>query len=367
MTIFPEKIKHGILCYLPKERFGYFGWPSIARQGDGTLLVVASGLRSAHVCPWGKTIICRSFDNGENWTYPQVINDTPLDDRDAGIVSLGGQRVAVTWFTSNTTVYHKPDPVTGWPEESREEGAILDSWTLPMCARHIGSWIRVSPDGYYWGEAMRAPVNTPHGFIVLKDGSWLYFGKSWEINPAIAMNFHNTPIIAMRSTDEGKTWKRLGTVPMPDDCNGDQVHEPHVLELANGGLLGAVRTHGTKSQTFQVTLTRSLDGGQSWSKPVDCGMNGSPPHLLRHSSGAIVMVYGYRLEPFGQRAKVSYDEGQTWSEEMILRDDGPHGDLGYPASVELPGGEIFTIYYQAMKQGEPTGLLYTKWQLPAQA
>ncbi|NLF93167.1 MAG: exo-alpha-sialidase [Oligosphaeraceae bacterium] len=364
MSINPINSSNGVVCYLPKERFGYFGWPSIARQDDGTLLVVASGLRAAHVCPWGKTVICRSRDNGVSWSYPQVINDTPMDDRDAGIISLGGQRVAVTWFTSNTTVYHKPDPVSGWPAERREEGVVLDSWELPMCCRNIGSWIRISPDGYYWGEPMQAPVNTPHGFIVLKDGSWLYLGKRWDINRETAMHVHNSPIAAIRSRDEGRTWEMLGTVPLPEDCTNNAVHEPHVLELRGGGLLGAIRTHKTEAP-FRVTLTRSWDGGRSWTQAEEFGTIGSPPHLLRHSSGAIVMVYGYRLEPYGQRARVSYDEGQTWDEEILLRTDGPCSDLGYPASVELPGGKIMTIYYQALQHGDKPGILYTIWELPA--
>jgi hypothetical protein len=93
------------------------------------------------------------------------------------------------------------------------------------------------------------------------------------------------------------------------------------------------------------------------------GAAGSPPHLLKHSSGAIVMVYGYRAQPFGERAKVSRDGGKTWSDEIILRDDAPSGDLGYPASVELPNGDILTIYYQQANAGEKTSLLWTRWSL----
>ena len=29
--------KHGIVCRLPGERFGYFGWPTVARMTDGAL------------------------------------------------------------------------------------------------------------------------------------------------------------------------------------------------------------------------------------------------------------------------------------------------------------------------------------------
>ena len=79
----------GVICSMPKEKFGYFGWPSIARQADGTLIVAASGFRNQHVCPWGRTVVCKSHDDGATWSAPIVVNNTPLDDRDAGVISLG--------------------------------------------------------------------------------------------------------------------------------------------------------------------------------------------------------------------------------------------------------------------------------------
>ncbi|MEI8228893.1 MAG: hypothetical protein WCH77_11630, partial [Planctomycetota bacterium] len=56
--------EHGVVCRLPGERFGYFAWPTIARMDDGTLLVVSSGLRAEHVCPYGKTVLNVSRDDG---------------------------------------------------------------------------------------------------------------------------------------------------------------------------------------------------------------------------------------------------------------------------------------------------------------
>ena len=41
---------------------------------------------------------------------------------------------------------------------------------------------------------------------------------------------------------------------------------------------------------------------------------------------------------------ISTDDGQTWEQAIVLRDDGPDGDLGYPASVELADGSILTAY-----------------------
>ena len=43
---------HGAIASLPRDFFGYFGWPTVARMDDGSLVAAASGLRNAHVCPF---------------------------------------------------------------------------------------------------------------------------------------------------------------------------------------------------------------------------------------------------------------------------------------------------------------------------
>ena len=355
-------VSHGIVCSLPNEPRGYFGWPSIAKQEDGTICVVASGLRRGHVCPWGRTVICKSHDNGKTWTYPQVINNTPMDDRDAGVVSLGGQRLAVTWFTSNTYILFDQQRNEDGSWKDKEVGKVIDTWTADMIARESGSFIRVSEDGEYWGEPRKAPVNTPHGFIVLQDGSWLYFGKDWKFSGEGKHYYMrgDTAICAARSTDEGRSWEMLGSVPLPQNVKYEYCHEPHVLEVKPGELLGVVRVE----LPFRVMLTRSTDGGRTWTTLEETGCMGSPPHLLRHSSGAIVCVYGYRMAGYGQRCMISYDDGKTWDKNIIIRDDGPNGDLGYPASVELPDGSILTIYYQYLPNQYKASILWSRWRLP---
>ena len=70
-----------------------------------------------------------------------------------------------------------------------------------------------------------------------------------------------------------------------------------------------------------------------------------------------------RLED-GQRVSLSRDDGKTWEHDFIIRDDGPHFDLGYPSTVELPGGELFTVYYQKTAADEKCSLLWSRWSLP---
>jgi hypothetical protein len=76
-------------------------------------------------------------------------------------------------------------------------------------------------------------------------------------------------------------------------------------------------------------------------------MWGHPCNLIEMPSGRILCTYGYRRKPFGIRAAFSEDDGLTWdmNHEVIIRDDGIHRDLGYPASVLLNDGRILSTYY----------------------
>ena len=46
------------------------------------------------------------------------------------------------------------------------------------------------------------------------------------------------------------------------------------------------------------------------------------------------------------------------------RDDAPDWDLGYPSTVELGDGSLFTVYYQRDAPDEHCSLLWSRWQLP---
>lgn len=358
--------EHGVICDLPDELFGYFGWPSIARTGSGKLIAAASGLRWGHVCPWGKTVLFTSDDRGATWSRPRIVNDTPLDDRDAGIVSLGGEKLLLTWFTSDTKNITDVD-------SARED--IRDQWRIAIDAipdsvreKWRGAWVRTSVDGEAWSDYLRSPVNTPHGPILLANGDLLYFGKQWWIPGDTEQREHVGDIRAALSTDNGHTWTELGSVPLPDDVQVSNLHEPHVVELESGKLVGMIRyEHRGEGayESFSLLQTESKDGGKTWSEAHYTGIYGSPPHLIRHSSGAVVCVYGYRREPYGQRIMISRDDCRTWDANWIIRDDGPDGDLGYPASVELEDGRIMTAYYQHPVAGQKNcALLYSIWELP---
>ena len=90
-----------------------------------------------------------------------------------------------------------------------------------------------------------------------------------------------------------------------------------------------------------------------------------PPHIFVTSKNEVIASYGVRLgDKIGIRARVSRDNGQTWSEEIVLRDDGYDWDLGYPSTAENEKGELVTVYYMKDKKGlNENRIQYTVWTL----
>lgn len=347
--------KHGVVCTRPGSEYGYFGWPSAAILGDGRVVVGCSGLRRRHVDPFGKTVLCVGTPKDGFGEYI-VGHDSPLDDRDAGVVALGGNSLLVTWFTLDTRIF-RDDLMKYSPAEFEVMDAAMRAFPEDA-KKYVGSWTMRSDDGSAtFTSPARCPVSSPHGPVVMRDGRLIYLGKLFPEGMDRPFG-----IVSCAESRDGLHWDVLGEVPLPENVTNGQFHEPHVIELNDGALLCLIRYHYPNGD-LGIYKSVSRDGGRTWSTPEDMDIHGSPPHLLRHSSGAIVLTYGWRHTPYGQCARISRDDGATWSDEIILRDDGSDGDLGYPCSVELPSGDILTVYYQKRPGESLCSILWTQWSI----
>ena len=366
-------MKFGIVGRQDSGYFRYQGWPTVAKAEDGTLYAVSSGHRLDHVCPFGKNLMYVSHDEGETWSAPMIVNDTYLDDRDAGLVCWGDGNLLLTWFNNEPEVFDSPGRQRMYPNITEPfSQAMLAKWqSLPK--EEYGSFSRISRDGgKTWSKPRRAPVNAPHGPIRRKDGSLLYVGaerlSGYEDIPTGA-------ICAVESHDDGETWEFLSALPAPKEHHGKPVCgvcEPYCVDLGGGEILAAIRCfllgEDRFHDQFQFTMytCRSLDGGKTWDDPVFTERDGAPPHFLLHSSGALVLCCGKRVPPYGQFARISYDKGHTWSEDIPISPKAPLPvvDQGYPSSVELANGDILTAYYQRLPGDDFPSVLYTRWRLP---
>jgi len=363
MKIVYPQTEHGIVNRAENTLFSYQGWPTVARDENGILYVAASGFRLGHVCPFGKTVMYVSKTNGKTWTPPIVINDNYVDDRDGGLLYTQDGHLVLTWFTLEAD-YLRNDTRTWLNPESEKaaiaanNGMVAAYGYLPEEKLKAGSYVRVSEDyGVTWSKTVRMPISAPHGPNRCRDGSLIYLGLEYCSDGELAPK----AVALYKSFDSGYSWEKISVVTPPDWLvDKEFLDEPHVIELPDGRLFGAFRIEGRKP--FTIGTTVSEDGGKTWSDVVCTGVSGSPPHLMMHSSGALICSYGRREAPYGERAIVSYDFGKTWSEEYIL-DESYSGDLGYPSTVELDDGSLITVYYQRYNDDKKCSILYTKWCL----
>ena len=338
-----------IICQNPTSFFNYFGWPSVAKLPDGNLAMVCSGFRTGHIDPFGKGVICYSKDEGKTWSKPLPIIDTLEDDRDCGIL-VYNSKVMVNSFNNGIRIS------SSW-EASRNPlndayYQTIDAVADEEDARYFGSIYVTSQDGSSFSDIKRAPVQTPHGPCLLSDGTLLFVG-----NPMILGEKKDLNRLDCYAIDENENFTYLSTIASPE---GRRFCEPHAIEV-DGTVILQIRD----DVEFTIFQCESTDGGRTWTEPRCLNIEkGSPPHLLRHSNGTLISVYGRRKEPFGQRVMFSRDNGETWDVDYILRDDAPCDDLGYPATVELKDGSLLTVYYQKESKEGPCVIMQSIWQLP---
>ena len=331
----PEIIAKQMLCKQPDR---YIGWPSITLAANGDLLAVFSGDRAGHVSNDGKVQLLRSRDGGQSWGAAVTILDTPIDDRDSGVL-----------VTAEGTV-------------------IVSSFTGPYGGPWQGHWtIRSTDHGHSWQDPVPSHVTAPHGPIQLCDGRLLFLGQRPHCSHGEPADWNGSPaqspyaISIAESRDDGRSWHVISDFPVPADAQMLSYDEPHMVERADGRVVALFRDCNGDHPLHQAI---SADGGLSWSEPSPTFMRGLPPHLFRLSDDRLLATYAKRWAPFGVYACISGDGGETWNVDAEVQlSEAPDRDLGYPASVQLRDGSVYTVYYQVENLGEKTSLMGTHWRL----
>ncbi|MEZ6052921.1 MAG: sialidase family protein [Planctomycetaceae bacterium] len=335
----------------------YHGWPTLTRRSNGELLLVWSGGREAHVCPFGRVDWMKSFDEGRSWTWPRTLMDGASDDRDAGVLETADGTILVTTFTSDAwvSVYAKAE-AEKWPNDRlRRWEAAAARLTPDQRQADLGTWmIRSTDGGVNWSNRYEVPVNSPHGPIQLTDGRLLYAGKQlWKDVAKVGVSI---------SSDDGVSWGSVVEIPARDGDDFNNYHELHAVEASDGRIIVQIRNHNPKHER-ETLQTHSDDGGETWAVPYSIGVWGLPSHLLRLRDGRLLMTYGHRRQPLGNQARVSDDGGRTWSEPINVSGDGTSGDLGYPSTVELSDGSLLSVWYEKLADMPKAVLRQAHWQL----
>lgn len=353
----------------------YHGWPTVARLASGELLVVVSAGRERHVCPFGQVHLIRSADNGATWTGPEILANGPLDDRDAGIMQTRDGTVLVNWFTSVASLISLDKAEAAGGEALRKFGddgfiarcrKVRAALAPAVIRRELGVWMRRSEDGgRTWSGKYRVATGAgaPHGPTELSDGRLLFIG-SWNAHAMSGLPEDEArPLLGARlSKDGGRTWRRIGEIPQrPGDPPG-VYHEPHAVQAPDGRIVVHIRNHSEQDRGH-VLQSESDDGGRTFSVPRTTGLVGLPAHLLVLRDGRLLSTYGYRALPYGNRASLSADGGRTWGEPMILDEKPISRDLGYPSTVELADGSLFSVWYEKLPDHTFASVQAARWTL----
>lgn len=350
----------------------YVGWPTVARLRDGKLMMAASGFRVRHVCPFGKSIACFSYDEGKTWTPPTVIIDTLLDDRDSGVLPFGESSVMVISLSDsmeyNREFYQMTEGHPRFPRFGRYKAYVNAYIDLveneANLNEFLGSNFRVSHDnGLTFGPIHQCPPMIPHGPCLLPDGTIFGMGNTREDGI-----HYDRSLSGYRIDPEGE-WELVSKINADDYFDRNVIPcEPHVIVTQSGKMIVQFRVENSNMSVKTTYQCESYDLGKTFTAPHrlfadDTGA--APTHIIQHSCGALISVYAWRKDR-GIDAMISTDDGETWEQGFPIYRNEELLDWSYPSSCELSDGSILTVFY-ADPEGEPnsknTKIMQVKWRL----
>ena len=303
---------------------------------EGGLLALGPG---GTVYVGRRTLLCKSTDGGRHWTSYERSPDLA-----GGFFKIlrDGTMIAVTQDRQDGR-FSEASRVHVW--ESADEGKT---------AGKIGS-IKLPTD--------RFARYTVFGLNLLSDGTLLCRVKLYGV-----VSSTRDTLMLYRSTDRGRNWQGPHTVA--DWCSqGDIVATPA------GNLLTTLRYQRGRRPTDRpetdrrgfkhLFLAESADQGLSWRKlrPLTTVYGQCYGCPAIQSDGTVVVIHDTRYGPGhrGSRAMVSYDQGNTWADEVYYVSYTE--DRAEPSfSVVLSDDTILSIVGADIKWQGPIDLFAIRWK-----
>jgi len=199
------------------------------------------------------------------------------------------------------------------------------------------------------GKTWSATEHLPAGLVgpvrakplVLPDGT-IVSGSSTE-------SYHSWAVWIERSTDDGKTWAKIGPlVPPPTDPASNQregIIQPSVVSLGAKHL----RFYARSTEAIgKVVVSDSFDDGVTWSQPLPIAVpnpnSGIDAVALTLGKNAARVVLVYNDTPHGRsplNLAISSD-GEHF--KMFKTLESEPGEFSYPAMVEAANGDLLITY-----------------------
>lgn len=289
---------------------------------------------------------------------PETLHHNVVDCENGEYVIIRSCDGGISWDkNSMTSVYQRPEfdemllkkPITIIPGKSydptRDGYCLACGFGITPPGKPATIYTMISTDrGQTWSEPDRLPyhqfysVGGRPSYVVREDGAVLLFCHG---NRSKNGETSSIPIVYY-SENGGVSFHLMAEFPLvPAEPMGIM---PYPLILDNGNMLAAVRRQYS-GWSLYTQIYISEDMGRTWNFHSRVNDLGAPASITQLPDSRVVCVYGYRVKPWGIRARISEDRGKTWSSEIILRDDGGSWDLGYPRTIVRPDGKLLSVYY----------------------
>ena len=350
-----KKVGKDLIIYQDSKFYAAF--PSLVVRKDGEILCAfrrAPDRRAlwgapgyTHTDPNSYLVLVRSKDGGKTWTKePELIYADPL----------GGSQDPCMYQLKDNSIVCSSYAWALLPPEGVEN--LKETLSHPPFAFLGGYVVRSDDGGKSWkgpfvpppapGDATTDALGQP---VPAYNRGRMMQGKDGKLYWAVAVNKGKrdrmTSVHLMTSSDRGETWKYVCPIAQDDKV---LFNETSLIQTKKGDIIAFMRTAYFDGK---LAYARSTDGGKSFLPWQDGGFFGHPFTAINLKDGRIFLIYGYRKEPFGIRAKVLNAECTDieTAPEFVIRNDGGGGDLGYPWAVQLPDGNILTAYYFNIAEG----------------
>jgi sialidase-1 len=227
-----------------------------------------------------------------------------------------------------------------WISRSRDNGA---SWEPGY---------KVNSEPLRWTMPADSILELPNGTLLMAVNGQMY---------ARRLRTDQEPLRSalLRSDNGGEEWEHWSTIAF-DPAGIISFDEPAIARNNDGVLVCMMRTeHLPRFRHQHMWVAYSKDEGESWSRPEATNLWGYPADLTLLDDGRMLATYGHRRGEYGVRGVISPD-GLSWdaADEFIIREgiippqsatpDFYH--IGYPHSVQLANGSIFTVDHAFTEQ-----------------
>ncbi|MEO6922493.1 MAG: sialidase family protein [Bryocella sp.] len=219
----------------------------------------------------------------------------------------------------------------------------------PSARTWTGARLLSNDDGKTWSQ----PEHLPAGLLgpikdkplVLPDGT-IVSGTSVE-------SYSSWAAWIGRSTDNGKTWRKIGPITVPSQPEPQQ--QPHATqeEHVHGIIQPAIVSLGKKhlrlyarstSDIGRICVADSFDDGLSWTqaRPIDLPNPNSGIDAVGLRDGRVVLVYNNSATDRTPLNLAISSDGEHFKMFKTLEDQP--GEYSYPAIIQGKDGELDITY-----------------------